>query len=226
MLLGHAANASIAGTFERLLSAEELDQGLAAVHPDSWAPPASHGVAPTDLGEVRSLFSQLAANHVRQVRDFVIDLRWSEATVDWVGHLRARDRHGHATKPPTNSSSSSASAALDAFSQALMAAQTTGLPVIDRRSSGRPSSPATMPSCRPHAGRQFAPSISIARNESCNILQSLLLQVPSVRKVTIDKLYAAGLTTLEALLLATPDDIAQTTGIQRHWRNIIVTGAG
>jgi hypothetical protein len=45
------------------------------------------------------------------------------------------------------------------------------------------------------------------------ILQSLLLQVRDVKKVTLDKIYAAGLTTLEAVFLATPADIAATTGI-------------
>jgi hypothetical protein len=41
----------------------------------------------------------------------------------------------------------------------------------------------------------------------------LFLQVPGVKKVTLDKLYAAGLSTLEAMLLANPADIAATTGI-------------
>jgi hypothetical protein len=44
-------------------------------------------------------------------------------------------------------------------------------------------------------------------------LQSLLLQVPGVKKVTLDKLYAAGLSTLEAMFLANPADVAATTGI-------------
>ena len=58
----------------------------------------------------------------------------------------------------------------------------------------------------------FALDMDRAQREAA-ILQSLLLQVPDVKKVTIDKLYAAGLTTLEAMLLATPGDIAATTGI-------------
>jgi len=53
-----------------------------------------------------------------------------------------------------------------------------------------------------------------ARAESeAVIVHSLLLQVPDVGKVTIDKLYAAGLTSLEVISQARADDIAATTGI-------------
>jgi hypothetical protein len=45
------------------------------------------------------------------------------------------------------------------------------------------------------------------------IVHSLLLQIPDVRKITVDKLYAAGLTSLDVLFLAKPDDVAATTGI-------------
>ena len=41
----------------------------------------------------------------------------------------------------------------------------------------------------------------------------MLLQVPEVKKITLDRMYAAGLTTLEAMFLATPGDIVATTGI-------------
>ena len=42
--------------------------------------------------------------------------------------------------------------------------------------------------------------------------------MPEVKKVTLDKMYAAGLTTLEAMFLATPGDIAATTGIAEALR--------
>ena len=63
---------SIADTFERLLSSE-LEAGFASMQQPAGAAIARGG-AGADLGEVRSLFAQLAANHVRSVRDFVIDL--------------------------------------------------------------------------------------------------------------------------------------------------------
>src|SRR5262249_34458032 len=44
------------------------------------------------------------------------------------------------------------------------------------------------------------------------IVHALLQQVPDVRKVTIDKIYAAGLTNLDNLFLARPDAISATPG--------------
>ncbi|HVH47884.1 MAG TPA: helix-hairpin-helix domain-containing protein, partial [Labilithrix sp.] len=44
-------------------------------------------------------------------------------------------------------------------------------------------------------------------------VQALLLQVPDVRKVTIDKLTAAGLTSLNELFEANANDIAHVAGI-------------
>jgi hypothetical protein len=58
----------------------------------------------------------------------------------------------------------------------------------------------------------FALDLDRTQRESI-ILQSLLLQVPDVKKVTLDKMYAAGLSSLEVMLLATPSDIAAATGI-------------
>ena len=54
------------------------------------------------------------------------------------------------------------------------------------------------------------------------ILQSLLLQIPDVRKVTIDKLYAANLTSLDVMFIASVDEIVQTTGIEKWLAQRIV----
>jgi hypothetical protein len=45
------------------------------------------------------------------------------------------------------------------------------------------------------------------------IIHSLLLQIPDVRKLTVDKIYAAGLTTLDVIFLAKPEDLGATAGI-------------
>jgi hypothetical protein len=45
------------------------------------------------------------------------------------------------------------------------------------------------------------------------IVQSLLLQVPDVRKVALDKIYAAGLTQLDMFYASKPRDIAELTGL-------------
>jgi hypothetical protein len=54
------------------------------------------------------------------------------------------------------------------------------------------------------------------------IVHALLQQVPDVRKVTIDKIYAAGLTNLDNLFVARPDEISATTGIGENLASEIV----
>jgi DNA repair protein RadA len=201
------AHVSIADTFERLLSLDDLDEGFASIE-GSADTTGSHALALTDLAEVRALFAQLAVNHVRQVRDFMIDLRWRDATLDWIGICEPalRSLRRAADKLELRE----LCAALDRFSEALTATQASGGRTIDGgRRDGLLARYEELCVLMPQA---FALDLDRTQREAV-ILQSLLLQVPEVKKVTLDKLYAAGLTTLEALFLATPADIASTTGI-------------
>jgi hypothetical protein len=207
MTMPNGGQASIADTFERLLSSEDLEAGFASIEREAGQD-AANGVATTDLAEVRALFAQLAANHVRQVRDFMIDLRWSEPTVDWLPIC----------KPALSSLRRAADKleladlclALDRFAEALTLAAAGGARTI----GGEPRQALIaryqeLSTLMPQA---FALDLDRSQREAV-ILQSLLLQVSDVKKVTLDRMYAAGLTTLEAMFLATPGDIAATTGI-------------
>jgi hypothetical protein len=216
-----SSSPSIAQTFERLLSADDLDVGFANVELDWWTPPAGAAAGTQTAGdwqEVRSLFAQLAANHVRQVRDFMLDLRLGEATIDWIGicepSLRSLRRAADKLEL------ADLCAALDGFADALSGATTDGTRTLsgERRSSllaKYDELVALMP-------QAFALDLDRSQREAV-ILQSLLLQVPGVKKVTLDKLYAAGLSTLEAMVLATPKDIAATTGLAEELTTRIVT---
>ncbi len=198
--------ASIADTFEKLLSSE-LDAGFASMQQPVDAPAARAAVG-ADLGEVRSLFAQLAANHVRSVRDFVIDLRWSDATAEWITicspALRSLRRAAEKLEL------AELCRALDKFAEVLVAAQSEpGNTITGERRTAILSCYDELSRLMPQA---FALDMDQSQRESV-ILQSLLLQVPDVKKVTLDKMYAAGLSTLEAMLLATAPDIAATTGV-------------
>jgi hypothetical protein len=200
--------ASIADTFERLL-ATDVEQGFANLERAPGSSPKID-VLLTDLSEVRALFAQLAANHVRQVRDFMIDVRWGEATVDWVGIC----------EPALSSLRRAAEklelydlcGALGRFSATLSEVQAAGARTID----GEPRAALlrTYEELSAMMPQAFALEADRSQREAV-ILQSLLLQVPDVKKVTVDKLYAAGLTTMEAMLLATPGDMVATTGIDQ-----------
>lgn len=199
---------SIADTFERLL-ASDVEQGFDAIERKTDSKrPAQAGIDLSDLGEVRALFAQLAANHVRPVRDFLMDVRWGEATIESIDvcapALRSLRRAAEKLEL------AELCTALDAFGAALDGAKNAGSRNIESYARAAIlSTHETLAALMPQA---FALDLDRTQRESA-ILQSLFLQVPDVKKITIDKLYTAGLTTLEAMLLATPGDIAATTGI-------------
>jgi hypothetical protein len=186
---------------------EELEQSFASIlrRAAQSRPP---GAARSDMADVRRLFRELAAIHMRQVRDFFIELRWGPANATWV----------EICQPSVDSLRTAAeelefealAEALLAFGAALQDAAAAGGALID----GEPreallAQQKELARVMPEA---FTLDDERAQRESV-IVHALLAQVPDVRKVTIDKLYAAGLTTLEAMFLATPGDIAATTTI-------------
>ncbi len=207
-----APSPSSAESFEQLLTPSEIDQAFASVDLGTWAPHGEATAAATDLTDLRSvraLFAQLAAGHVRQVRDFVLDLRLSDAPVHWISlcepALRSLRHAAEKLEQPD------LCGALDAFAEALSTAGHPG-------GAGSIHGPwratllaryEALVACMPQA---FALDLDQSQREGV-ILQSLLLQVAGVRKITVDKLVAAGLSTLEAMMLARAGDVAATTGI-------------
>jgi hypothetical protein len=203
---GEEVQVSIAGTFERLLSLEDLDVDLAIV--EAKANGVSGTLGASDLAEVRSLFEQLAANHVRQVRDFMIDLRWSEATVNWIGIClpALQSLRRAADKLELRD----LCAALDRFCDALSQTNSGGSRTVDgEQRQAILARYAELTALMPQA---FALDLDANQREAV-IVQSLLLQVRDVKKVTVDRIYSAGLTTLQTLFLATPGDVAAAAGI-------------
>jgi hypothetical protein len=207
MMTASNGQASIADTFERLLSSEDLDAGFASME-KAGTTPGAYSVVMSDLAEVRALFAQLAANHVRQVRDFMMDMRWSEATIDWlpICEPAMRSLRRAADKLELTDLCES----LDRFSACLGEVTASGAKSIT--GPAREALLARYEELARLMPQAFALDLDRTQREAA-ILQSLLLQVPEVKKVTLDRMYAAGLTTLEAMFLATPGDIAATTGI-------------
>jgi hypothetical protein len=184
---------SIAHAFDALMSDE---------------PSQAAGTHEVDLAPVRELFAALAANHMRHVRDFMIDVKWGEATRDWieicvpavVSLKRAADRLDLAEL----------GVALDNFGVSLRETAGSGGATID----GVPrenllDAYGQLVAILPQA---FALDRDRSQREAV-IVQALLLSIPDVRKVTIDKLHAAGLTSLQVLFDAKAQEIAQVAGI-------------
>ena len=160
----------------------------------------------SDMAEVRALFAEMAAVHARPLRDFMIEVSWGDPTREWLdiavpaamGLRRASD----ALEMPE------LGVALEGFSAALDLA--AGEASIHREVKDLLAGAYTkLTELLPAA---FALDGERGRREPI-IVRALLLQVPGVRKVALDKIYAAGLVSLDMLYAAGPKDLAETTGL-------------
>jgi hypothetical protein len=170
--------------------------------------PSLPGTHEFDLAPVRELFAELAANHMRHVRDFMIDVKWGEVTRDWI----------HICVPPVRTLRRAAerldlgelATALETLAKELDAANAVGGQLLDAEEKKRLlDAYGELVKILPQA---FALDRDKTQREAV-IVQALLLQVPDVRKVTIDKLHAAGLTSLTVLFEANAHDIAHVADI-------------
>lgn len=203
---------------------DDVDAGFDAVlgdgpprtlkDPNAGLPQAGGPTAPVrkadsgGMSSARELFMQLAAAHVRHVRDFMIDVKAGAATSEWLA-LCVPAVDG-VKRMATQLELGELGSALDAYLEALKNAAAESAFSVDGAARERLlATYAPLIAAMPQA---FGLDAVKSRREGI-IVQSLLLQIEGVRKVTIDKLYAAGLTTLDALYLAKPEEIAQTTGI-------------
>lgn len=189
----------------------ELDEGSIMFAFDalvSDGPSGQEGKQTFDLTPVRELFAELAANHMRHVRDFMIDVKWGEVTRDWV----------NICLPPVRTLRRAAErlelaeldVALNKLAEELDAANASGGQMLDEAEKKRLlDTYGELVTILPQA---FALDRDKTQREAV-IVQALLLQVPDVRKVTIDKMHAAGLTSLTALFASNPHDIAEVAGI-------------
>lgn len=194
---------------------EGFDEGSIAAAFDDLLSEGTSGLIGTnthvDLQPVRELFAELAANHMRHVRDFMIDVKWGEAPREWieicipaVASLRRAAERLELEELAVG---------LDGFAQCLRDSSAS------KETKGRSIEGATKEKLLDTYGQLVAilpTAFALDRDKSQReavIIQSLCLSVPDVRKVTIDKLHAAGLTSLKTLFDAKPEEVAQVAGI-------------
>ncbi len=210
---------SIAQTFDRLLGSE-VDSRFGDIKQASERPPAAGALddGPAGLAEVRDLFEQLAANHVRPVREFVIDLRWGEASREWVPLcLSAVDSLQRGAQ---KLGLGELDAALGGFAASLhvVAGEPGSIILEGATRDGMLKAYDRLVEVLPKA---FALDMDRSQRESL-IIQSILLQIPEVHRVTMERLHAAGLNGIAMLADARPQEIAETAGINRKLADRIV----
>ncbi len=182
--------------------------------------PSGEGTVATDeatQAEIQRLFAQIAAHHSAQIRDFVLELSHGDTTRQWaelcapaVGALKraaATIKHDRLVK------------ALEEYERALRAALRANLPTITgeyRRSLliGYDRLKEVLPAA-------FDIRSDRDRREPV-IIDSLLRQVPGIHALCIDRLYAAGVTSLSAFYRARPADLCATAGIDPDLARAIV----
>jgi hypothetical protein len=160
------------------------------------------------MSNARELFLELATTHVRHVRDFMIDVKDGQATAEWL--TLCEPAMQSVRKMAEQLELKELVAALDGYLAALAAAAgLSGLAVSEEARKYLIAAYEPLIALLPAA---FALDAVKSKREGI-IVQSLLRQIPSVGKVTVDKLFSSGLSSLDALFSARPDEIAQTTGI-------------
>ena len=198
---------SISEAFELSMTQEEIATPATRSPTPAGAPPPLPGVSTAeDLAAVRGVFNEVAAVHVSQVRDIMLELRYGEANPAWI----------ESTKPALKSLRAMAAQmelgelvdALDAFCVAVGGSDKAVLMQRYQR----------LIELIPNA---FSLDVERDRREPI-IIEALLAQIEGVERPTIDKLFAVGLNRLDALLAANVEDLVVIANVRQELGEAIV----
>jgi hypothetical protein len=193
---------------------QSFDALLSAPPPGALSATAAK---PGDDSEAQALFKQIAAEYLAPVRDFLIELGFGSPSKEWLAICM----------PSVQSLQKSAeSMGLGELAQTL-GRLSAAFEEVERLPGPFVGDVAKVLLDTVHQDlvqilpEAFAVSEERDRREPI-IVQTLLKQVPEVRKVALDRIYAAGLTRLEMYYMAAADDIAEATGLPRPLCHSIV----
>jgi hypothetical protein len=169
-----------------------------------------------DLAEVRRVFNEVAAIHVSQVRDVMLELSYGDAAPAWI----------ESTQPALRSLRTMAAQmdlidlcqALDDFCVAVDTAVGGRARITDDAKAELLRRYQRLIDLIPQA---FELDAERDRREPI-IVESLLYQIEGVEKRTIEKLFAVGLHRLDALMRATGEEIAVVAGLRQDLSEAIV----
>ncbi len=166
------------------------------------------GLIQHDEAAIQDLFANIAANYARPVKNFVFELKRGTATKEWIEICRPAMRS--ISRAAENMELSLAAKRMGDFDEALSLAQTS-----DERVLGGEIRDLILASYDDLI--EVLPQTFLIGEEEQQregtIINSLLKQVPDLGRVTVEKLYGAGLTSLDALFLAKKEDLGAATGI-------------
>ena len=183
------------------LENQNIEQPVSAEPPDEEM--SSH-----DQVVVEQLFADIAANYARPIKNFMFELKRGTATKDWVEICRPAMQG--ITRAAEGMGLRQAAQRMMDFEAALsLAAQS------EQRVLGGEVRDLLM-WCYEDLIKVMPQAFVVGEEEQQRegiIINSLLAQIPDVGRVTIEKLYRAGLTSLDTLYLARREELAAATGI-------------
>jgi hypothetical protein len=197
---------------------------------DTHVPPTSGVSTTADLAAVRGVFNDVAAVHMAQVRDVMLELRYGDAEPAWM----------ESTKPALKSLRTMAAqmdlndlcVALDEF----CAAVETGFARLGSTPTranddvlGAPRTPIDHKAELLRLYQRLVELIPQAfeldgerdRREPI-IIEALLFQIDGVERPIVDKLFSVGLSRFETLIRANVDELVAVSGIRREVATAIV----
>jgi hypothetical protein len=172
------------------------------------AEPSEEDLNSDDQHIVEQLFADIAANYARPIKNFMFELKRGTATKDWVEICRPAMQG--ITRAAEGMGLRQAAQRMMDFEAALSLAQQNEQRVLagevrDLLMWCYEDLVTVMP-------KAFVVGDEEQQREGI-IINSLLAQIPDVGRVTIEKLYRAGLTSLDTLYLARREELAVATGI-------------
>jgi hypothetical protein len=192
---------------------QDLDAVFASLENQNIAQPVIGEVADEEMSVndqliVEELFADIAANYARPIKNFMFELKRGTATKDWVEICRPAMQG--ITRAAEGMGLRQAAQRMMDFEAALSLAQQS-----DQRVLGGEVRDLLM-WCYEDLIKVMPQAFVVGEEEQQRegiIINSLLAQIPDVGRVTIEKLYRAGLTALDTLYLARREELAVATGI-------------
>jgi hypothetical protein len=194
-------------TDELDFGADDIDRSFDVLLSESGG---GGGLEPStgDVAEVADLFRQIAASYLGPVRDFMVELGVGAPSKEWLAVCAPAVQSLH--KSATSMGLPDLARALERLATAFDEVERLPGEVIGDVARH------VLENAHQDLARLLPEAFAIAEERDRRepiIVQTLLCQVPDVRKVALDKIYAAGLSRLEMFYVARAQDLADATGV-------------
>jgi hypothetical protein len=163
----------------------------------------------SDREALRKMFDEIAATHLRPIRDVVLEVRYGAAPTSWLRPCRAAIRQ--LVQAAEQLERSDLSPKLLALDGALADAESTSNGSVEGQA--RDALLGAYDALVPIAPELLSLESEHGRREPV-LVRSLLLQIEGVETVTLEKLWAAGLGELRTLAQAKPEEVSVVCGIE------------